>query len=85
MAKMNTKIIFCFLGVIFVSLCLEIIVSLKTKTNMNVHKVSDVIKAGGIEKYAKLKGLKSVSAKLAGSIEFTDKEWKKMLKLMKED
>lgn len=51
---------------------------------MNVHKVSDVIKAGGIEKYAKLKGLKN-STTLSGAIEFTKKEWKTALKFMKED
>ena len=51
---------------------------------MNVHKVSDVIKAGGIEKYAKLKGLKNIKT-FSGIVEFTKKDWKFSEKFMKED
>jgi hypothetical protein len=50
-----------------------------------IHNISDVKKAGGINKYAKKKGLKSISSKISSTIKFTDKEWSATLKAMKED
>lgn len=48
-------------------------------------QISDVIKAGGLEAYAKKHKLKKFSDKISGTIKFSKKEWEETKKILKED
>ncbi|MDX1903870.1 MAG: hypothetical protein SFU27_06895 [Thermonemataceae bacterium] len=53
--------------------------------NLKMINVGDVLKAGGIEAYAKKHKLKNTDSSISGKIRFTQKEWKEALKILKED
>ncbi len=52
---------------------------------LKIYSPDEVIKAGGVDKFAQEIGHKSASQEIAGSIKFIDGEWAQIQKMLEED
>jgi hypothetical protein len=50
-----------------------------------VHKIDDILKAGGADAYAEKHGLKGWDREISGKIDFTNEEWEEVLKMLEND